>query len=168
MPRETAPEQEGENKFLTFKLGREDFAIELRRVREIMPLVEVAAVPLAPAYVRGIINLRGQVVPVVDLRRKFGLPSDQDHDRKCIIVCDVRLDSRLLAASLLVDAVCEVRQIAESDIEPPPVLGAGTDVSFLRGVAKLDGHVKFMLDIDAIFGSGVLSLEGITQAASSR
>lgn len=165
MPRETAAELEGENKFLTFKVGREDFAIELRRVREIMPLVQVAAVPLAPEYVRGVINLRGQVVPVIDLRRKLGLPSDHDHDRKCIIVCDVMLDSRTLAASLLVDAVCEVTQIPEADIDPLPLLGADIDVSFVRGVAKLDGHVKFMLDVDVIFRSGVLSLEGLTQAS---
>lgn len=165
MPRETVGGLEGENNFLTFKLGREDFAIELRRVREIMPLVPVAAVPLAPEYVRGVFNLRGEVVPVVDLRRKFGLPGDPDHDRKCIIVCDVMLDSRTLAASLLVDAVCEVTQIAEADIDPPPVLGAGADVSFLRGVAKLDGGVKFMLDVDVIFRSGVLSLVGLEQAS---
>jgi len=165
MPKETAAELEGETKYLSFKLGGEDFAIELCRVREIMPLVQVAAVPLAPEYVRGVINLRGRVVPVVDLRRKFGLPSEQDHDRKCIIVCDVVHDTRTFAASLLVDAVSEVTQIAEADIDPPPVFGAGSDVSFLRGVAKVDGYVKFMLDVDVVFSSGVLSLAGLEQAS---
>jgi purine-binding chemotaxis protein CheW len=163
MPSETLSEPEGESKYLTFRLGREDFAIELGRVREIVSLVQIAAVPLAPEYVRGVINLRGQVIPVVDLRRKFGMASDGDHDRKCIVVCDVMHGSRLLAASLLVDGVCEVTQIATADIEAPPVFDAQTDTRFLRGVAKLGGHVKFVLDVDVLFGSGVLSIAGLSK-----
>ncbi len=163
MPTDTL--SEGEGKYLTFRLGRDDFAIELGRVREIISLVQIAAVPLAPAYVRGVINLRGQVVPVVDLRRKFGMASDDDHDRKCIVVCDVTLGPRLLAAGLLVDGVCEVTQIARADIDPPPLLDAQTETPFLRGVAKLGRHVTFVLDVDVLFGAGVLSIASLAKEA---
>jgi purine-binding chemotaxis protein CheW len=134
-------------------------------VREIISLVQIAEVPLAPAYVRGVINLRGQVIFVVDLRRKLGMASDGDHDRKCIVVCDVMVESRPLAASLLVDGVCEVAQIARADIDLPPLLDAQTETPFLRGVAKVGGHVKFVLDVDALFGAGVLSLASLVKEA---
>ena len=156
---------EGGDKYLTFKLGREDFAIELRRVREIMPLVTIAKVPLSPDYVRGVFNLRGRVIPVVDLRRKFAMPAIADNDRQCIVVCDVIQESVTLQASILVDAVSEVLHIDKTCIDRPPLLGAHTDTSFLLGVAKLEGHVKFLLDIDVIFSANTLSLAALTLAA---
>ena len=119
-----------EGKYLTFKLGREEYGLELVRVREIIALMDITPVPLAPEYVRGVMNLRGRVIPVVDLRRKFGMQPTEDHDRKCIIVCDVQRNEQPIQMSILVDAVSEVLHIGAADIEDAPSFSArGRDPS---------------------------------------
>jgi len=139
-------------KYLTFLLGREEFAIRVLRVREIMGIQDITAVPQTPAYVKGVINLRGKVIPVVDLRLKFSLPEKEYSQRTCIIVVQVRMGSISLPTGIVVDEVSEVLNLAAGDIEDTPDFGegAGAASSFLLGMAKVKGKVKILLDIDRV------------------
>jgi purine-binding chemotaxis protein CheW len=156
---------EKEGKYLTFKLGREEYGLELVRVREIIALMDITPVPLAPDYVRGVMNLRGRVIPVVDLRRKFGMKPTDDHDRKCIIVCDVERKGQPIQMSILVDAVSEVLHISGSDIEDAPAFSAGVDTSFIHGIAKAKTGVKILLDIDIVLSAATVVLPAIKAPA---
>ena len=149
---------EKEGKYLTFKLGREEYGLELVRVREIIALMDITPVPLAPDYVRGVMNLRGRVIPVVDLRRKFGMQPTEDHDRKCIIVCDVQRNDQPIQMSILVDAVSEVLHISAADIEDAPTFNAGVETSFIHGIAKAKSGVKILLDIDIVLSARAVVL----------
>lgn len=153
-----------EGKYLTFKLGREEYGLELVRVREIIALMDITPVPLAPDYVRGVMNLRGRVIPVVDLRRKFGMQPTEDHDRKCIIVCDVLRNDQPIQMSVLVDAVSEVLHIRAADIEDAPTFSAGVETSFIHGIAKAKSGVKILLDIDIVLSAAPTPLSAVTQA----
>lgn len=156
-------EQQG-GKYLTFELGNEEYGLELLRVREIIALMGITAVPLTPDYVRGVMNLRGKVIPVVDLRRKFGMDKTEDHDRKCIIVVDVHRGDAAVQMSILVDAVSEVLHIGDGDIESVASLNTGLDADFIQGMAKAKGGVKILLNIDAVLSSMTsLSVEGAPQ-----
>jgi purine-binding chemotaxis protein CheW len=150
-----------EGKYLTFKLGREEYGLELVRVREIIALMDITPVPLAPDYVRGVMNLRGRVIPVVDLRRKFGMQPTDDHDRKCIIVCDVMRNEQPIQMSMLVDAVSEVLHISAADIEDAPTFSAGVETSFIHGIAKAKSGVKILLDIDIVLSARAVVLPTI-------
>ncbi len=147
-----------EGKYLTFKLGREEYGLELVRVREIIALMAITPVPLAAEYVRGVMNLRGRVIPVIDLRRKFGMQHTEDHDRKCIIVCDVQRNEQLIQMSILVDAVSEVLHISAADIEAAPTFGEVVETSFIHGIAKAKSGVKILLDIDMVMASRGVAL----------
>jgi purine-binding chemotaxis protein CheW len=150
-------------KYLTFVLGNEDFGLEILKVREIIALMDITPVPMAPGYVRGVINLRGKIIPVVDLRLKFSMDRTPDHDRKCIIVVDVKRGAQSVQMSILVDAVSEVIQIDGKDIGPPPAFGS-TDATFILGMGKYRGRLKLLLDIDNVLGSSsTLSLGHSTQ-----
>lgn len=149
----TAASGNREGKYLTFKLGSEEYGLELVRVREIIALMDITPVPLAPVYVRGVMNLRGRVIPVVDLRRKFGMTPTEDHDRKCIIVCDVERGQQHIQMSILVDAVSEVLHISGADIEDAPTFAAGLNTSFIHGIAKARSGVKILLDIDTVLSA---------------
>ena len=153
-----------EGKYLTFKLGREEYGLELVRVREIIALMDITPVPLAPDHVRGVMNLRGRVIPVVDLRRKFGMQPTEDHDRKCIIVCDVLRNDQPIQMSILVDAVSEVLHIRAADIEDAPTFSAGVETSFIHGIAKAKTGVKILLDIDIVLSVAPIPLSAVTQA----
>lgn len=153
-----------EGKYLTFKLGREEYGLELVRVREIIALMDITPVPLAPDYVRGVMNLRGRVIPVVDLRRKFGMAATEDHDRKCIIVCDVNRNEQPIQMSMLVDAVSEVLHIRAADIEDAPTFSAGIETSFIHGIAKAKSGVKILLDIDIVLSAAPTPLNAVTPA----
>jgi len=152
---------EKEGKYLTFKLGREEYGLELVRVREIIALMDITPVPLAPEYVRGVMNLRGRVIPVVDLRRKFGMQPTEDHDRKCIIVCDVQRNDQAIQMSILVDAVSEVLHISAADIEDAPSFSTGVETSFIHGIAKAKSGVKILLDIDIVLSARAVSLQTV-------
>jgi purine-binding chemotaxis protein CheW len=147
-----------EGKYLTFKLGREEYGLELIRVREIIALMDITPVPLAPEYVRGVMNLRGRVIPVIDLRRKFGMQPTEDHDRKCIIVCDVRQSDQSIQMSILVDAVSEVLYIGAADIEDAPSFTTSVETSFIYGIAKAKSGVKILLDIDIVLSAKAVAL----------
>ena len=142
-------------KYLTFVVGREEFAIRVMKVREIMGIQDVTAVPQTPGYVKGVINLRGKVIPVVDLRLKFCLPETDYTQRTCIIVVQVQAGAGVLQTGIIVDEVSEVLNLAASDIEDTPDFGDGSGAaSYLLGMAKVKGKVKILLDIDKVLGGG--------------
>jgi purine-binding chemotaxis protein CheW len=142
-------------KYLTFLLGREEFAIQVLKVREIMGIQDITAVPQTPQYVKGVINLRGKVIPVVDLRLKFCLPEIDYTQRTCIIVVQVQSAGVALHTGIIVDAVSEVLNLAATDIEDTPDFGdgCGSAASYLLGMAKVKGKVKILLDIDRVLSA---------------
>jgi purine-binding chemotaxis protein CheW len=149
-------------KYLTFVLGRESYGIEVLKIREIIRLVDITAVPQMPEYIKGVINLRGKIIPVVDLRLKFGLGVGETTERTCIVVVQVRLAAgNNLQMGLIVDGVEEVMNIAKGDIEDTPDFGAKVDTEYLLGMAKVKGKVTSLLDIDRVLGVSTLErLEG--------
>lgn len=140
-------------KYLTFHLGNEEFAIQVLRVREIMGVQEITAVPQTPGYVKGVINLRGKVIPVVDLRLKFGLPELEYTARTCIIVVQIESDSGRMMIGVIVDAVSEVLTLQPADIEDTPDFGSGVVTPYLLGMAKIKGKVKILLDINMVLST---------------
>jgi purine-binding chemotaxis protein CheW len=138
-------------KYLTFTLERESFAIPVIKVREIIRLIPVTAMPQMPAYVRGVINLRGKIVPVIDLRIHFGFATAVSTDQTCIVVVQVRnQNGGTTAMGLIVDGVEEVVQIAATDLEATPDFGTQVSTDYLLAMAKLKGTVKGLLDIDRV------------------
>jgi purine-binding chemotaxis protein CheW len=141
-------------KYLTFLLGREGYGISVLKVREIIRLCDVTPVPQMPEHVKGVINLRGKIIPVVDLRIKFNLASTAETEHTCIVVAQVTLDSGgKTMMGVVVDAVEEVVQIAVQDIEPTPEFGTQLDMSCIMGMAKIRGVIKALLDIDRVIGA---------------
>jgi purine-binding chemotaxis protein CheW len=142
-------------KYLAFLLGREEFAIQVLKVREIMGIQEITAVPQTPPYMKGVINLRGKVIPVVDLRLKFKLPEMEYTKRTCIIVVQVQSGEVALHTGIIVDTVSEVLNLTAGEIEDTPDFGQGlvANSSYLLGMAKVKGKVKILLDIDRILSS---------------
>jgi purine-binding chemotaxis protein CheW len=135
-------------KYLTFQLANEEFGIRVLKVREIMGLQEITAVPQTPVHIKGVINLRGKVVPVVDLRLKFGLNSIDYTQRTCIIVTQVQGDSGSVLMGIIVDGVSEVLNLTAAEIEDTPDFGEEVTGQYLLGMAKVKGKVKILLDID--------------------
>ena len=144
-------------KYLTFQLGAEEYGTRVLQVREIIGVQDITAVPQTPAYVKGVINLRGKVIPVVDLRLKFGMPSTEATSRTCIIVVQVRAASGPALIGLLVDGVCEVVTLSAADIEDTPDFAGSLPAPFLLGLAKTKGKVRILLDIDAVLSSTELN-----------
>ena len=152
-------------KYLTLTLGRESYGLPVLKVREIIRLVAITPVPQMPAYIRGVINLRGKIVPVVDLRLKFGLASAEALESTCIVVVQVKLAAGgTLHIGLIVDAVEEVINLAASDIEATPDFGTKLDTEYLLGMAKAKGRVIALLDLDQVVGANVPP--GLSQSAS--
>jgi purine-binding chemotaxis protein CheW len=137
-------------KYLTFLTGGEGYGLPVLKVREIMKVMEITSVPQVPAYVRGVINLRGKVIPVVDLRLKFGMPACDATDQTCIIVVEAAAADRKAMMGLLVDGVSEVLNIQAAEIEQPPAFGDSVRTDYMQGVAKVKGTVKILLDIDRV------------------
>ncbi len=137
-------------KYLSFRLAKEEFAIEVLSVREIMGMQEVTSVPQTPAYVKGVINLRGKVIPVVDLRLKFGLPEMEYTQRTCIIVVQIEGAVERFLMGAIVDGVSEVLTLHPNDIEETPDFGDGTSAPYLLGMAKIKNKVKILLDINMV------------------
>jgi len=140
-------------KYLTFQLANEEFGIRVLKVREIMGLQEVTAVPQTPAHIKGVINLRGKVVPVVDLRLKFGIPAAEYTQRTCIIVTQVQGELSTILMGIVVDGVSEVLNLAGGEIEDTPDFGEQVAGQYLLGMAKVKGKVKILLDIDRVLSS---------------
>jgi purine-binding chemotaxis protein CheW len=138
-------------KYLTFTLDRESFAIPVIKVREIIRLTAITAVPQMPAYVKGVINLRGKIIPVVDLRTKFDMSMAETTERTCIVVVQVNQSAnRHIQMGLVVDDVEEVVNISPGEIEETPDFGSQLDTQYILGMAKIKGAVKSLLDIDRI------------------
>ncbi len=151
-------------KYLVFQLGREEFGVRVLKVREIMGVQDITALPQTPAHVKGVINLRGTVIPVVDLRLKFGLPGQEYTQRTCIIVVQVQGEAGPLLMGIVVDGVAEVLNLAAADIEDTPDFGDGTATPYLLGMAKVKGKVKILLEIDRVLTSQELhGLDALVQ-----
>lgn len=140
-------------KYLTFQLVQEEFGIRVLKVREIMGLQDITAVPQTPPHVKGVINLRGKVIPVIDLRLKFGLPAGEYSQRTCIIVAQVQGESGPILMGVIVDGVSEVLNLTGGEIEDTPNFGDHAAGRYLLGMAKVKGKVKILLDIDKILSS---------------
>jgi purine-binding chemotaxis protein CheW len=136
-------------KYLTFRLGEEEYGMAILKVREIIGLMDITAVPRAPLHIRGVVNLRGKIVPVLDLRRKFGLPDAELRRENCIITAMIEAGADSLLVGLLVDSVSEVLRVAASEIEPVPALH-DVQLPFVTGLAKGQGRVRILLDIDKV------------------
>ena len=146
-------------KYVTFRLGHECYGIAVLKIREIIRLPTITAVPQMPDYIKGVINLRGKIIPVVDLRIKFSLAQAETTERTCIIV--VQVDSPSGAkpqVGLIVDAVEEVLNVLAGDIEPTPDFGASLDTMYLLGMAKASGAVKALLDIDKVISAEAMEI----------
>ncbi len=153
---DTASSKEG--KYLTFALGHEEFGLEILKVREIIGYMEITAVPQTPSYVKGVINLRGQVIPVVDLRLKFGMEPAEVTEETCIIVVEITQDDRQFQTGIVVDRVKEVLDVAGENIEDSPQFGANVDTNFILGMGKVNNAVKILLDIDKVLGGENLQI----------
>lgn len=147
-------------KYLTFHLGDEVFGIEILKVREIIGLMDITRVPRTPENIRGVINLRGKIIAVVDLRAKFAMEPAPDTEQTCIIVVDVQTPDGIYHSGILVDGVSEVRGIEADQIEPAPSFGAGVDSGFIRAIAKCDRHVAILLNIERVLDTSRLPDSG--------
>ena len=141
------------NSYLTFKLGEEEFAAHVSKVLSIMEMVKITQVPKSPDYMQGVINLRGQVLPVVDTRIKFGMTPTEFTANTCIVVMEVEVNGEYLQVGTLVDSVQEVLEITQDQIQPPPSIGAKYKSEFISGMAKIDEKFIMMLDMDKVFSA---------------
>ncbi len=145
-----------EGKFLTFFLGSEVYGIEILRVREIMGLLDITTVPQTPDYMKGVINLRGKVIPVIDLRLKFSMQEEEHTEETCIIVVEVNSTS----IGIIVDSVSEVLDIKSGEIEETPSLGQGIDTDFIMGLGKAKDKIIILLDIERVLSSEEMEVIG--------
>jgi purine-binding chemotaxis protein CheW len=150
--------------YLTFKLNEEVFALDVSNVREILEVTAVTKVPRTPEYMKGVINLRGSVVPVFDMRLKFGLCQAEKTVNTCIVVVEVNFEEEKTVIGALVDSVQEVFELEPGDIEPPPKIGTQLNTAFIKGMGKKDDRFIIILNIDNVFSSEELdSAQGIEE-----
>jgi purine-binding chemotaxis protein CheW len=151
MSTEDATEVAG--KYLTFRLADEDYGLQILKVQEIIGMMSVTRVPKTPDFIRGVINLRGKVIPVVELRSKFSLGEAEDTEVTCIIVVQVQVGDQTIVMGIIVDEVSEVMDIAAEQVEPAPAFGAAVDTQFILGMGKLENRVVMLLDIDHVLNT---------------
>ena len=156
------------NQYLTFKLGDETFGLDIRKVREVLDFTNITKVPQTPAYMLGVINLRGSVVPVVDLRLKFGMTRAEKTVNSCVIIIEVEMSGEKVVMGAMADAVQEVLDLEPEQIEPPPRIGIRMNMDFIRGMGKNDDQFIIILDSDKVFSLEELQLvdEQILAAAN--
>ena len=147
-----------EGKYLTFSLAGEEYGIGILKVREIIGMMSITPVPQTPEFVKGVINLRGKVIPVIDLRLRFGLDATAYTERTCIIVVEIHGESGSIPMGIVVDAVSEVLNIRGADIENTPTFGVKLNTDFILGMAKTEGDVKILLDIDKVLSAFQLTV----------
>lgn len=143
----------GSTQYLTFVLGEELFAVDIAKVREVLEFTGVTKVPRTPEFLRGVINLRGNVVPVVDLRLKFGMSRTERTVDTCIVIVEVNLDGESTVLGALADSVQEVLDLEAEQIQPPPRLGMRLKTEFIRGMGRRDDRFIIILDIDQVFSA---------------
>lgn len=140
-------------KYLTFSLAGEEYGIGILKIKEIIGMMPVTTVPQTPEFVKGVINLRGKVIPVVELRLRFGMDAADYTERTCIIVVEISGASGKIQIGIVVDSVSEVLNIKSEDIEETPTFGAKLNISYILGMAKMEGGVKILLDIDQVLSN---------------
>jgi len=156
------------NSYLSFKLGDEEFAAHVGKVLNILELTKITEVPKAPDYMKGVINLRGTVLPVVDTRIKFGMTPTEYTTNTCIVVMEVELDNDMVQVGALVDAVQAVLEIDDSQIQPPPSIGSKYKSEFIYGMVKVDEKFIMLLDMEKVFSSDeIVSLQEKTTEGKS-
>jgi len=153
--------------FLTFKLDNEVFALDISKVREVLDFTSITKVPRTPEFMRGVINLRGSVVPVVDLRLKFGMSRTEKSVNTCIIIVEVTVDDETTILGALADSVQEVLDLEPDHIEPAPKIGTRLNTEFIKGMGKRENNFIIILDIDKVFSTGELAMVQATQGAST-
>jgi purine-binding chemotaxis protein CheW len=144
-------------KYLTFVLGAEIFGIQIQKIQEIIGMMQVTHVPRTPSYVRGVINLRGKVIPIADLRLRFGMDERPDTERTCIIVLDIGAGANRAIAGIIVDEVSEVLFIDGTQIEPPPAFGSDVETDFILGMGKVGEKVVMLLGVDSVLSVGEIA-----------
>lgn len=144
---------EKEGKYLTFTLAEEEYGIGILKIKEIIGMMPITSVPQTPEFVKGVINLRGKVIPVMDLRLRFGMVEMDYTDRTCIIVVEMDGQAGTVMIGIVVDAVSEVLNIKADHIEDTPTFGAKLDTEYILGMAKMEGGVKILLDIDRVLNN---------------
>jgi purine-binding chemotaxis protein CheW len=147
-----------EGKYLTFTLAGEEYGIGILKIREIIGMMPITTVPQAPGFVKGVINLRGKVIPVIDLRLRFGMPAMEYSERTCIIVVQIALSDTPLNIGIVVDSVSEVLNITGTNIENTPTFGTQMNTDYILGMAKIEGGVKILLDIDKVLTATEIGL----------
>lgn len=160
---ETLSVSELAGKYLTFSLAGEEYGIGILKVKEIIGMMNIRTIPQAPDYIKGFINLRGKVIPVFDLRIKFGLKDTEYTDRTCIIVVEIKGKEGSILMGTVVDSVSEVLNVKIADIEKKPDFGVNMDTNYILGIAKSGDRVKILLDIDKVISSH--EVEVISEAA---
>src|SRR6056297_611718 len=157
------------NSYLTFKLGEEEYAAHVSKVLSIMEMTKITKVPKSPEYMKGVINLRGQVLPVVDTRIKFGMTATEYTKNTCIVVMEVEMGNDIIQVGSLVDSVQEVLEITEDQIQPPPSIGSKYQSEFIYGMAKIDEKFIMLLDMDKVFSAKELSsLQSSTEGMNQK
>jgi purine-binding chemotaxis protein CheW len=151
-------------KYLTFALGAEEYGLPVLKVREIIKMMSITSVPQVPDHVRGVINLRGKVIPVIDLRVKFGFAPRDYTARTCIIVVEVAMAQARTLIGIIVDHVSEVLNISADEIGPVPEFGHGVETSNMQGIATVKGQVKVLVDLDCVLGSDGSAAGGWSEA----
>jgi len=146
-----------EGKYLTFAMAGEEYGISILKVKEIIGIMAITPVPQTPGYVKGVINLRGKVIPVIDLRLKFEIEAADYTERTCIIVVEITSDERKILMGIIVDSVSEVLNIKTGEIADTPTFGARMDTAYILGMAKMGGGVKILLDIDRVLSNREIS-----------
>ncbi len=149
---------EREGKYLTFTLADEEYGIGILKIKEIIGMMPITSVPQTPEFVKGVINLRGKVIPVMDLRLRFGMEAIGYTDRTCIIVVEISGETGDIMVGIVVDTVSEVLNIKGEEIEDPPRFGTTLDTDYILAMAKTEGSVKILLDIDRVLRSEELIL----------
>ena len=139
-----------EGKYLTFSLADEEYGVGILKIKEIIGMMPITTVPQTPEFVKGVINLRGKVIPVIDLRLRFGMKKSDYTDRTCIIVVDLKSQATDILIGVVVDSVSEVLNIKGEDIEDTPTFGTSLNTAYILGMAKMEGGVKILLDIDRV------------------
>jgi len=147
-----------EGKYLTFTLDNEEYGIGILKIKEIIGMMPITTVPQTPSFIKGVINLRGKVIPVVDLRLKFGMRALDYTERTCIVVVEMMGRSETILIGIVVDSVSEVLNIADKDIEDTPTFGTSMDTKYILGMAKMDGGVKILLDINKVLNDEDIDL----------
>lgn len=140
-----------EQKLLTFSLGKEGYGVSILKVKEIIGMLEITPVPKTPNFIKGVINLRGKIIPVMDLRLKFGMPQEDYNERTCIVVVEISVNNNQRLLGVVVDTVSEVVNITSEQVEPPPEYGMTVEHNFILGIGKLKDRVVIIIDIEEVF-----------------